>query len=76
MEPLIKLMKEVGQANGGKSCAQVAINWTLCKGEFCSPSSIVDCQAAELLALSIALSSMSARQALLASAEPTYLAAD
>ena len=30
--PLIKLMTEVGQDHGGKSNAQVALNWTICKG--------------------------------------------
>jgi aryl-alcohol dehydrogenase-like predicted oxidoreductase len=30
--PLLKLMTEIGQDHGGKSNAQVAINWTICKG--------------------------------------------
>jgi aryl-alcohol dehydrogenase-like predicted oxidoreductase len=30
--PLIKLMTEIGQDRGGKSNAQVALNWTICKG--------------------------------------------
>ena len=30
--PLIKLMTEIGQDHGGKSNAQVALNWTICKG--------------------------------------------
>lgn len=29
---LIKLMTEIGQDHGGKSNAQVALNWTICKG--------------------------------------------
>ena len=30
--PLIKLMTEIGQDRGGKSIAQVALNWLICKG--------------------------------------------
>jgi aryl-alcohol dehydrogenase-like predicted oxidoreductase len=30
--PLLKLMTEIGQDHGGKSNAQVALNWTVCKG--------------------------------------------
>ena len=30
--PLIKLMTEIGQDHGGKANAQVALNWTICKG--------------------------------------------
>ncbi|MDX9992089.1 MAG: aldo/keto reductase [Anaerolineales bacterium] len=32
MQPLIKLMTEIGQDLGGKSPAQIAINWLICKG--------------------------------------------
>src|SRR5260221_1152697 len=32
IQPLIKIMTEIGQDHGGKSNAQVALNWTLCKG--------------------------------------------
>ena len=32
IEPLIKLMTIIGQDHGGKSNAQVALNWTICKG--------------------------------------------
>ncbi len=32
LEPLIKLMTTIGQDHGGKSNAQVALNWTICKG--------------------------------------------
>lgn len=32
IEPLIRLMTEIGQDHGGKSNAQVAINWVICKG--------------------------------------------
>jgi aryl-alcohol dehydrogenase-like predicted oxidoreductase len=32
MQPLIKLLTEIGQDWGGKSAAQVALNWCICKG--------------------------------------------
>jgi aryl-alcohol dehydrogenase-like predicted oxidoreductase len=32
LQPLITVLKEVGQSNGGKTPAQVALNWLLCKG--------------------------------------------
>lgn len=32
IEPLLKLMTVIGQDHGGKSNAQVALNWTICKG--------------------------------------------
>jgi aryl-alcohol dehydrogenase-like predicted oxidoreductase len=32
IQPLIHLMREIGEAHGGKTPAQVAINWTICKG--------------------------------------------
>jgi len=32
IEPLLKLMTEIGQEHGGKSKAQVALNWCICKG--------------------------------------------
>ncbi len=32
IQPLIKLITEIGQDHGGKSNAQVALNWTICKG--------------------------------------------
>lgn len=32
VQPLIGLMREIGQAHGGKTPAQVALNWTMCKG--------------------------------------------
>lgn len=31
IQPLIKLMTEIGQDHGGKSNAQVALNWCICK---------------------------------------------
>jgi aryl-alcohol dehydrogenase-like predicted oxidoreductase len=32
LQPLIGRMREIGQAHGGKSPAQVALNWVICKG--------------------------------------------
>ncbi len=32
IQPLLELMQEIGQAHGGKTHAQVAINWTISKG--------------------------------------------
>ena len=32
LQPLLKLMTEIGQDHGGKSNAQVALNWCICKG--------------------------------------------
>jgi aryl-alcohol dehydrogenase-like predicted oxidoreductase len=32
IQPLIGLMRAIGQAHGGKTPAQVALNWTVCKG--------------------------------------------
>jgi aryl-alcohol dehydrogenase-like predicted oxidoreductase len=32
IQPLVGLMREVGQTHGGKTPAQVALNWVMCKG--------------------------------------------
>jgi aryl-alcohol dehydrogenase-like predicted oxidoreductase len=32
IQPLLRFMTEIGQDHGGKSCAQVALNWAICKG--------------------------------------------
>ncbi len=32
IEPLIALLREIGQAHGGKTPGQVALNWTICQG--------------------------------------------
>lgn len=32
LAPLIGLMKDIGSGHGGKTPAQVAINWVICKG--------------------------------------------
>jgi len=37
VEPLIAEMRLMGEANGGKSVAQVALNWCICKGSIPIP---------------------------------------
>jgi aryl-alcohol dehydrogenase-like predicted oxidoreductase len=32
VQPLIALLREIGQSHGGKTPSQVALNWVLCKG--------------------------------------------
>jgi aryl-alcohol dehydrogenase-like predicted oxidoreductase len=32
IQPLLSLMRDIGSAHGGKSPAQVALNWVICKG--------------------------------------------
>jgi aryl-alcohol dehydrogenase-like predicted oxidoreductase len=32
MQPLLGLLKEIGEARGGKTRSQVALNWLICKG--------------------------------------------
>jgi aryl-alcohol dehydrogenase-like predicted oxidoreductase len=32
IQPLIGLLKEVGQEHGGKTPAEVSLNWLICKG--------------------------------------------
>ncbi len=32
IQPLIALLREIGEVHGGKSPAQVALNWVICKG--------------------------------------------
>ncbi len=32
VQPLVGLLKDIGQAHGGKTPGQVALNWTICKG--------------------------------------------
>jgi aryl-alcohol dehydrogenase-like predicted oxidoreductase len=47
LEPLIKLMTQIGQDHGGKSNAQVALNWTICKGTLPIPGAKNGAQAQE-----------------------------
>ena len=32
IQPLITRLREIGRAHGNKTTAQVALNWTICKG--------------------------------------------
>jgi aryl-alcohol dehydrogenase-like predicted oxidoreductase len=45
--PLLKLMTDIGQEHGGKSKAQVALNWCICKGTMPIPGAKNAAQAAE-----------------------------
>ena len=47
IQPLLKLMTEIGQDHGGKSNAQVALNWTICKGALPIPGAKTPEQALE-----------------------------
>ncbi|HAV78890.1 MAG TPA: 2,5-didehydrogluconate reductase [Anaerolineae bacterium] len=47
IEPLIKLMTTIGQDHGGKANAQVALNWTICKGTLPIPGAKNVAQAQE-----------------------------
>lgn len=47
VQPLIKRMGEIGQADGGKSPSQVALNWAICKGTAPIPGAKNARQAAE-----------------------------
>lgn len=37
IQPLIQLLKQIGEAHGGKTPSQVALNWCLCKGTVAIP---------------------------------------
>jgi len=45
IHPLIKLLTEIGQDWGGKSVAQIALNWCICKGALPIPGAKNVCQA-------------------------------
>jgi aryl-alcohol dehydrogenase-like predicted oxidoreductase len=49
LQPLIGLMREIGQTYGGKTPAQVAINWVICKGALPIPGVRNVRQAREIL---------------------------
>ena len=46
-QPVVGLLREIGQARGGKSPAQVAINWTMRKGTVPIPGAKTARQAQE-----------------------------
>jgi len=47
IQPLLKLMTEIGQDHGGKSNAQVALNWAISKGTMPIPGAKNESQALE-----------------------------
>lgn len=47
LQPLLKLMTEIGQDRGGKSNVQVALNWVICKGTLAIPGAKDAAQAHE-----------------------------
>ena len=47
LPPLLKLMTLIGQDHGGKSNAQVALNWAICKGSLVIPGAKNAAQAEE-----------------------------
>jgi aryl-alcohol dehydrogenase-like predicted oxidoreductase len=49
VQPLIGLMREIGQSHGEKTPAQVAINWVICKGALPIPGARNAHQAQEIL---------------------------
>ena len=47
IQPLLHQMQEIGEAHGGKTLAQVAINWCICKGTVPIPGAKTTSQASE-----------------------------
>jgi aryl-alcohol dehydrogenase-like predicted oxidoreductase len=47
VQPLIALLRELGEAHGGKSPPQVALNWLICKGALPIPGAKSPRQAQE-----------------------------
>jgi aryl-alcohol dehydrogenase-like predicted oxidoreductase len=47
IQPLLQLMREIGQAQGGKTPGQVALNWIICKGALPIPGAKSGKQATE-----------------------------
>jgi len=45
IQPLLKLLTEIGQDHGGKSNAQVSLNWAICKGTLPIPGAKNEAQA-------------------------------
>jgi len=45
IQPLLKLLTEIGQDHGGKSNAQVSLNWVICKGALPIPGAKNETQA-------------------------------
>lgn len=49
VQPLLKLMREIGEQQGGKTPGQVAINWTICKGAIPIPGAKTKAQVNEII---------------------------
>jgi aryl-alcohol dehydrogenase-like predicted oxidoreductase len=47
IQPLINLMKEIGEGHSGKTPAQIALNWVICKGALPIPGAKTASQAAQ-----------------------------
>jgi len=47
IQPLLKLLTEIGQDHGGKSNAQVSLNWAICKGTLPIPGAKNESQAVQ-----------------------------
>jgi aryl-alcohol dehydrogenase-like predicted oxidoreductase len=47
IQPLLRLMTQIGQDHGGKSNVQVALNWVICKGAMPIPGAKTSEQALE-----------------------------
>ncbi len=47
IQPLLKLLTEIGQDHGGKSNAQVSLNWAICKGTLPIPGAKNETQAVQ-----------------------------
>jgi len=47
VQPLVSLLREIGETHGGKTPAQVAINWVICKGAVPIPGAKNERQARE-----------------------------
>jgi len=47
IQPVISLLKEIGQSYGGKSPAQISLNWIMCKGAIPIPGAKTKRQAQE-----------------------------
>jgi aryl-alcohol dehydrogenase-like predicted oxidoreductase len=47
LEPLVRLLEEIGRANGNRTRNQVALNWLICQGAMPIPGAISAAQASE-----------------------------
>jgi aryl-alcohol dehydrogenase-like predicted oxidoreductase len=47
LEPLVKLLEDIGRANGNRTRNQVALNWLICRGALPIPGAVSAAQASE-----------------------------